>query len=140
MALAEAGVAEEPVVLTGIPAGRLGDRARVHKQQWCREKLGEHVRVITCNSADKANLYCTGPRCVLVDDRAETHRVDWEAAGGVFVHCSTPAAAQKALVSLCGVPDEGSGEGAPEQAAARASFGSRWRDGPMEKRRAYIGV
>ena len=47
--------------------------------------MGKDVDVHVCTAADK-RAWCTGPHCVLIDDRATTHEPSWVANEGVFVH------------------------------------------------------
>ncbi|CAK0854156.1 unnamed protein product, partial [Prorocentrum cordatum] len=72
-----------PAILTGLPVGRAGQMASKQKEQWCHQKLGEHVAVFCCGTRNKQKF--SGPNCVLVDDRGDL-REAWEARGGVFVH------------------------------------------------------
>lgn len=75
-----------PVILTGIPSGKI--RYDLQKLNWCKKHLGEHVNVITCMSHDK-HKYCSSG-AILIDDRLELGR-QWVAAGGIFVHHIDPA-------------------------------------------------
>lgn len=68
------------MILTGLP---LGKWAEPQKREWCDEHIGGHIPVICCMSRDKWQ-YCT-PTDILIDDREEA-RVDWEGAGGQFIH------------------------------------------------------
>lgn len=67
-------------ILTGLP---LGKWAEPQKREWCDLHLGSRFSVICCMSRDKWQYCTTGD--MLVDDREEA-RVDWEGAGGVFIH------------------------------------------------------
>lgn len=77
-----------PAVLTGLPVGRAGQMASKQKEQWCREKLGEHITVFCCGTRNKQKF--SGPRCILVDDRGDL-REAWEARGGIFIHHTSAA-------------------------------------------------
>lgn len=68
------------MILTGLP---LGKWAEPQKREWCAEYVGDTIPVICCMSRDKWQ-YCT-PTDILIDDREEA-RVDWEGAGGQFIH------------------------------------------------------
>jgi len=76
-----------PVILTALPKS---DAADVDKQKraWVAENLGPEVKVITCTTREKP-LYCL-PGDVLVDDRT-VNKVNWELAGGVFIHHTSAA-------------------------------------------------
>jgi hypothetical protein len=76
----------QPTVLTGLP---MGTWAEAQKRAWVADRLGPHVRVICCMARDKHSY--ARPGDVLVDDRAETARAAWVAAGGVFVHHTSAA-------------------------------------------------
>ena len=76
----------QPTVLTGLP---MGTWAEAQKRAWVAARLGPHVPVICCMARDKHTYARAGD--VLVDDRAETARAAWEAAGGVFVHHTSAA-------------------------------------------------
>ena len=69
-----------------------------------------------CTAADK-RAWCTGPHCVLIDDRATTHEPSWVANEGVFVHFGA-AGAVGAIWQLKRLFDP-SGYNAAEVAAAQ---------------------
>lgn len=83
-------------ILTGLP---LGKWAEPQKREWCERHVGSHVPVICCMSRDKWQ-YCT-PGDVLIDDREEA-RVDWEGAGGVFIHHTDAESSLAALRAVLG--------------------------------------
>eukprot|EP00750_Incisomonas_marina_P017637 INCI230.1.p1 GENE.INCI230.1~~INCI230.1.p1 ORF type:complete len:2272 (-),score=342.75 INCI230.1:39-6854(-) len=72
-------------ILTSVPSGKLGKHARKRKRAWVKHHLGPDIDVHVCTAADK-RAWCTGPDCILVDDRPETHERGWCANGGSFVH------------------------------------------------------
>lgn len=82
------------VILTGLP---LGDWAEPQKRAWCLRELGPGIPVVCCMSIDK-HRYCT-PGDILIDDR-EKARLDWETAGGVFVHHIDAESTIAALVQI----------------------------------------
>lgn len=69
-----------PIILTGTP---YGDWAPTQKQEWKDEKIGSHVKMITCLSREKC-LHCK-PGDILVDDMLKYKHL-WEEAGGIFIH------------------------------------------------------
>lgn len=81
----------EVAVLTSVPSGKLGKHARKRKRTWVKQQLGADVPVHVCTAADK-RAWCTGPDCILVDDRPETHERGWCANGGSFVHFGSSGA------------------------------------------------
>lgn len=93
-----------PTILTGLP---LGSWAAPQKVSWCASRLGAGVPVITCMARDK-HTHC-GVGDILVDDREETARGPWEAAGGVFVHHTSAATTIAALSRLLPPAVEGGG-------------------------------
>ena len=74
-----------PIILTGVPSSK--KRHDIEKKNWCKNKLGNHVDVITCNSSEK-HKYAKFNH-ILIDDRIEIGR-QWKSAGGIFVHHITP--------------------------------------------------
>lgn len=78
-----------PTVLTGLP---IGNWAKPQKITWCKNKLGEDIRVLTCLSREKAQTAKQHtPKThtpILIDDREEL-REQWEKAGGIFIHHKT---------------------------------------------------
>lgn len=70
-----------PIILTGCPRGKW---AEPQKRKWCKEKLGEHIKVITCDTKRKPD-YCMNPGDILIDDRLIIH-LDWINKGGIFIH------------------------------------------------------
>eukprot|EP01091_Cochliopodium_minus_P009616 TRINITY_DN2401_c0_g1_i6.p1 TRINITY_DN2401_c0_g1~~TRINITY_DN2401_c0_g1_i6.p1 ORF type:complete len:416 (-),score=105.40 TRINITY_DN2401_c0_g1_i6:34-1281(-) len=52
------------------------------KQEWCNEKLGKDVNVITCMSKDKYRYATLGS--ILIDDNYDNGK-QWENHGGVFI-------------------------------------------------------
>ncbi len=88
-----------PVILTGMP---MGQWAEPQKRQWCREKLGGHIPVLTGLSRHKPELarqwleeqQQTGKIPLLIDDRLK-QKEPWEDAGGVFIlHLETESSLQ----------------------------------------------
>ncbi len=71
-----------PKVLTGVPAGKMGDLATKQKQIWCHKHLSQEVEVIACQSSRKFEY--SGFGRVLIDDR-ESLREEWERMGGAFI-------------------------------------------------------
>lgn len=69
----------KPTILTGLP---LGNWAAPQKVEWAAEHF-PGVPIVTCMARDKHKHMHPGD--VLVDDR-EKHRVEYEAAGVVFIH------------------------------------------------------
>lgn len=72
----------QPSILTGVP---IGSRKQVvkEKRQWCTDKLGTEVEVITCQSEEKWKWSSRGH--ILIDDRYQ-HKQMWESYGGTFIH------------------------------------------------------
>mmetsp|Transcript_6700 Transcript_6700/g.17116 ORF Transcript_6700/g.17116 Transcript_6700/m.17116 type:complete len:239 (-) Transcript_6700:271-987(-) len=79
-------------VLSGVPKGK-ETWSTEQKRDWCERRLEGRVRerrergeleVICCHSEHKQRW--ARPGAVLIDDRAATNGVEWEAAGGIFVH------------------------------------------------------
>ncbi|CAE7223521.1 unnamed protein product [Symbiodinium natans] len=88
-----------PAILTGSPSG---DWAGPQKVRWCEKNLKVPAeRVLVVDASDK-HLF-SHPGAILVDDRAE-YRLEWEARGGIFVHCTDAQASiemvQQALHKL----------------------------------------
>ena len=71
-------------ILTGVPREDRGIvTAGEDKLDWTRRMLSDTVRVrIVCRKHKQ--LYCTGPDCVLIDDREKTIR-EWTARGGTGI-------------------------------------------------------
>jgi hypothetical protein len=67
-------------ILTGLPIGKW---AEPQKREWCALHVGSAIPVICCMTRDKWQ-YCA-PGDILIDDREES-RLDWEGAGGYFIH------------------------------------------------------
>lgn len=86
----------DPVVLTALPK-KGATEVDKQKRKWIADKLGPHVRVITCQTYEKP-LYCN-PGDVLVDDRT-VNRAEWEAAGGVLLHHRNAARTIERLKAL----------------------------------------
>lgn len=76
-------VVPSPAILTGLPMGRAGQMASKQKEQWCHQRLGDHVAVFCCGTRNKQKF--SGQNCVLIDDRGDL-REAWEARGGIFIH------------------------------------------------------
>lgn len=74
-----------PMILSGTP---LGEWSQPQKLEWVVLELGIDVPLFLCMSIDKARFCCEGD--VLIDDR-EAARLDWETAGGVFIHHTSAA-------------------------------------------------
>jgi hypothetical protein len=72
-------------VLTGVPSSVT--EAENHKRTWLR-KVAPGLPVVCCPSKLKWT-YCL-PGDIIVDDW-QKYRVDWERAGGVFIHHHTAA-------------------------------------------------
>jgi len=70
----------DPIILTGVPYGN--KTAAEQKRKWCAKNLGEHVKVICCNSKDKPK-YCLD-ESILIDDRPNIAN-DWKEKGGEFI-------------------------------------------------------
>ncbi|ARV77536.1 5' nucleotidase [Sinorhizobium phage phiM5] len=86
----------DPIVLTALP--RTGaDEVDKQKRQWVHDKLGPHVRVITCQTFEKPQYCDFGD--VLVDDRT-VNRAAWEEAGGILLHHTSAADTVKTLKAL----------------------------------------
>lgn len=90
-----------PAILTGSPSG---DWAGPQKVRWCEKNLKLPAdRVLVVDASDKALF--SHPGAILVDDRAE-YRFEWEARGGIFIHCTDAQASiqmvQEALQRLSG--------------------------------------
>ncbi len=71
-------------ILTGIPRESRGIiTAEQDKRNWTRRVLSENVKVdAVCRKHKK--LYCTGPDCILIDDREKNIR-EWQEAGGTGI-------------------------------------------------------
>jgi len=74
-----------PIILTGVPSSK--KRHDIEKKNWCKNNLGNHIDVITCNSSEK-HKYAKFNH-ILIDDRIEIGR-QWKSAGGIFIHHITP--------------------------------------------------
>ena len=75
---------EKCEILTGIPRKERGIvTAEQDKVSWTRRMLSEAVKVNTVCRKDKQN-YCTGPDCVLIDDREKTI-LEWRELGGTGI-------------------------------------------------------
>ena len=71
-------------ILTGIPREERGIvTAEEDKRNWTKRLLSEKVAVNAVCRKHKQN-YCTGPDCILIDDREKTIR-EWRAAGGTGI-------------------------------------------------------
>lgn len=71
-----------PTILSGTPAGTLGDTASRGKRMWVSKHLGPDVKVITILVPLK-HMYAT-ETSILVDDRKKT--IDrWKKAGGIGI-------------------------------------------------------
>ncbi len=54
-------------ILTGLPEGQLGEKAKAGKEAWCHKALGAEVQVECCKSSEKHAW--SAKRRILVDDR-----------------------------------------------------------------------
>ena len=71
-------------ILTGIPKPKRGIiGAGEDKVKWVRRLLSEDIRVNVVLRDEKL-LYCTGPDCVLIDDREKSIR-KWREKGGTGI-------------------------------------------------------
>ena len=112
----DGGAAPKLTILTGLPFGKLGKLAAKHKLDWVKKHISaifksrnnEHstniaLDVVTCLSRQKGEF--SGSGCILIDDRPELCRSEWERDGGVFVH-HTAATSSIAALQLAMIPSE----------------------------------
>ena len=86
-------------ILTGVPREERGIvTAEEDKIRWTHRLLGGDVRVHTVCRKHK-QLYCRGPRSVLIDDREKTIR-EWRALGGTGILFVSAEQALEELRSL----------------------------------------
>ena len=79
----------QPTILSGVPSSDVQDWSQ-QKKNWCRQKLGDDVPVITCASSQKhhyihKNKTSQNEVAILIDDRL-TLKDNWESTGGIFIH------------------------------------------------------
>ena len=71
-------------ILTGIPTPkRRIENAGEDKIAWMKRVLSDQVKVNIVYRREKMD-YCTGPDCILIDDREKTIR-EWEEKGGIGI-------------------------------------------------------
>jgi hypothetical protein len=86
-----------PIILTGIHRGELGDICAEGKRKWCANHLGSNVEVITTFSKDKKNW--ASENCVLIDDRKNNIRL-WKKNGGIGIRVRDPEIALQEIQTL----------------------------------------
>ncbi len=91
----------KPIVLTGVPRESV-EEAPANKLAWVSRHLGDHVRVITCRSAEKC-LYAQ-PGDILIDDWTK-YRALWLDKGGRWI-THTSAAQTIAELQALGLKQE----------------------------------
>lgn len=123
-------------LLTGLPFGTLGQRARRQKAAWCARELGTTFQVVCCMSREKHRH--AGQRAILIDDRDDIGKA-WTKAGGTFVHHVSTAQTIAALLHIGQANSSPRALRGAQESGARANSAHAARKGGRGQRRLRSG-